>query len=121
MIFKIRTNSKTKNLIELKIEFTAQRTAGIRRFPKALWQKAISFAKIYSIAEVCSAIKTPEGYLRRKMQIKPSQSLHFIQTSVKELPSYNQMTLSIETSRGHKLKIEGLTNTGLAPPLWQRF
>ena len=104
-----------KDLIELEIEFAAQRTAGIRRFPETLWQKAISFAKIYSIADVCSAIKTPESYLRKKMQIKPSQSLHFIQTSVKELSSYTQMTLLIETSRGHKLKIEGLTNSGLAP------
>ncbi len=105
----------TKDLIELELEFAAQRTAGIRRFPETLWQKAISFAKIYSIAEVCSAIKTPESYLTKKMQVKPSQSLHFIQTSVKELSSHNQMTLFIETSKGHKLKIEGLTNSGLTP------
>ncbi len=109
-------------LNELSLEFKSLRESGIRRFPESSWQKVIAITKKIPIAEVSLAISAPIGYIRKKakdldLQVKP---MRFVEAVPPSLMTFSNIVISVETSKGQKMKIEGVDSSSI-PFLMSEF
>ena len=101
-------------LNELVLEFRSVRESGIRRFPEAIWKKAISLTKKIPIEEISSAINVSVSYLQRKSKdlAVNLQPVRFVE-AVPQFLSSSDIVVIVQTSKGHSMKIEGINSSSL--------
>lgn len=113
------SNTLDEELIELASEINMLRQANQKRFPKAVWQKAVSIAEKLPLAHVCCAIQVAPAYLRKKIALfSPIASeghMPFVELLPPKHEPLNPVTISIEIPCGNKLTIEGVASACLVP------
>lgn len=113
-------NTTNNELMALAAEFAEQRRLGNKRcFPKTIWKRAVALTQQYSVGEVCQTIKVSSAYLKRKMSIlaQSDSEITFVEVvAPKYDPSYN-VRINFESSSGHKMMIDGIGFTAIAPLL----
>ena len=118
-------NTINEELAELASEFTAVRLSGRKSwFPDNIWKKAIIIANKLPISAVCQAIKVHPGYLRKKISDFDSSNtkpLTFLEIPQRIRADLNTITIVMETSRGHKLKIDGAATSCLCSLISEFF
>ncbi len=108
-----------EELSKLASEFTALRQSGRNKYPDDLWKAATEIANRLPLSEVCRAIKVQPAHLRKKISAFISkdakESLTFLEIPQTINDAPKSISFNIETSCGHKLKIDGATTSHLLP------
>ena len=101
-------------LAELSLEFKSIRESGIRRFPESIWIKTITITKTIPISEVSRAINIPVSYLRKKVKelAMTATPMKFVE-AIQEPQRYSNIIINIDSAKGQKMKIEGVTTDSL--------
>lgn len=114
------SNTTRNELMALAAEFAAQRQSGNkRRFPETLWKQAVALAQQYSVDEVGQAIKVPSAYLKRKMFLvtESDAEMTFMELRAPTHELSHIVRINFESSSGHKMVIDGIDSTAIAPLL----
>jgi hypothetical protein len=105
-------------LIELVAEFNAIRQSKSKRpFPIEIWLKAISLSQKIPLSDLCRAIGISIQYFRKKIAKLSSpidtQPLQFLEVISTKHQFSDFIKVSIESARGHKVLIEGISASHL--------
>lgn len=114
------SNTIHNELMTLAAEFAAQRRSGNkRRFPETIWKQAVALAQQYSVDEVCQAIKVPSAYLKRKMFLvaQSDSEMTFVELVAPKPSTFQIVKINFESHSGHKMMIDGIDSTAIAPLL----
>lgn len=118
------SNAIHEELSQLASKFTENRLLGKKHsFPDELWKAAIAITDKLPIAMVCQAIKITPAYLRKKMSdlasINTKEPLTFLEITQRASTPLNTITINVESSCGHRLKIDGASTSCLIPLISQ--
>jgi hypothetical protein len=114
------SNTIHNELMALAAEFAAQRQSGNKRcFPENVWKQAVALAAQSSVARVSQAIKVSSAYLKRKMSLltQSDSEMTFVELIAPKCDSSNIVRINFESSSGHKMMIDGIDSTAIAPLL----
>lgn len=117
-------NQIHEELSQLTLKFTEIRQSGKKNwFPDQVWREAITITDKLPIVTVCKAIKVNPTYFRKKMSDFASKNikepLTFLEIPQRTSTPQNAITINIESSCGHKLKIDGASASCLIPLISQ--
>jgi len=114
------SNTIHNELMALAAEFAEQRRSGNKSwFPEALWKRATYLVQQTSIAKVSQAIKVSSAYLKRKISIlaRSDAKMTFVELVPPKLDPTHIVRINFELSSGHKMMIDGIDSTAIAPLL----
>ena len=114
------SNTINNELMTLAAEFAAQRRSGNKRkFPETIWKQAVALAQQYSIDDVCQAIKVPSAYFKRKMLLmtQSDSEMTFVELVSPKSSPFHIVKINFESHSGHKMIIDGIDSTAIAPLL----
>lgn len=97
---------------QLKIlaeQFSQSRASQCKKFPKKIWESAITLTKTISFKEVCAAISVQPAHLRKKMQgaVSSKKEINFVEVETGNTFALGDIVIDLETPSGFKAKIQG--------------